>query len=87
MTTGALASLINGVVDGDSNLKLTGFAKIEEAAPGQITFIANPKYAHFIESTKASAVLVSSNFEHPNPQGVTLIRWKTHMPPSLNSSE
>ncbi|MDE6549412.1 MAG: UDP-3-O-(3-hydroxymyristoyl)glucosamine N-acyltransferase [Muribaculaceae bacterium] len=74
MTTGALASLINGVVDGDSNLKLTGFAKIEEAAPGQITFIANPKYAHFIESTKASAVLVSTCFEHPNPQGVTLIK-------------
>lgn len=74
MTTGALASLINGVVDGDSNLKLTGFAKIEEAAPGQITFIANPKYAHFIESTKASAVLVSACFEHPNPHGVTLIK-------------
>ncbi len=74
MTTGALASLIKGVVDGDSNLKLTGFAKIEEAAPGQITFIANPKYAHFIESTKASAVLVSNDFEHPNPQGVTLIK-------------
>ncbi len=74
MTTGALASLINGVVDGDPNLKLTGFAKIEEAAPGQITFIANPKYAHFIESTKASAVLVSNEFDHPNPQSVTLIK-------------
>ncbi len=74
ITTGALASLINGVVEGDSNVKLTGFAKIEEAVPGQITFIANPKYAHFIESTKASAVLVSSNFDHPNPNGVTLIK-------------
>lgn len=74
MTTGALASLINGVVDGDSELKLSGFAKIEEAAPGQITFIANPKYAHFIESTQASAVLVSKNFDHPNPNGVTLIK-------------
>ncbi len=74
MTTGALASLIKGVVDGDSELKLSGFAKIEEALPGQITFIANPKYAHFIESTKASAVLVSTDFDHPNPNGVTLIK-------------
>ncbi len=74
MTTGALASLINGIVEGNSNIKLTGFAKIEEAAPGQITFIANPKYAHFIESTKASAVLVSKDFDHPNPQEVTLIK-------------
>lgn len=74
MTTGALASLIKGVVEGNSDVKLTGFAKIEEAAPGQITFIANPKYAHFIESTQASAVLVSNSFNHPNPQAVTLIR-------------
>lgn len=74
MTTGALALLIKGVVDGDSKVKLSGFAKIEEAVPGQLTFIANPKYAHFIESTKASAVLVSLDFSHPNPQGVTLIR-------------
>ena len=74
MTTGALALLIKGVVEGDSGVKLSGFAKIEEAVPGQLTFIANPKYAHFIESTKASAVLVSTNFSHPNPHGVTLIR-------------
>ncbi|MDE6741090.1 MAG: UDP-3-O-(3-hydroxymyristoyl)glucosamine N-acyltransferase, partial [Muribaculaceae bacterium] len=72
--TGALASLINGVVDGDSNVRLTGFAKIEEATEGQLTFIANPKYAHFIESTKASAVLVSKNFDHDNPNGVTLLK-------------
>ena len=74
MTTEALASLINGVVDGDPNIVLTGFAKIEEAAEGHLTFIANPKYAHFIESTNASAVLVSRDFDHPNPNGVTLLR-------------
>ncbi|MDE6650148.1 MAG: UDP-3-O-(3-hydroxymyristoyl)glucosamine N-acyltransferase [Muribaculaceae bacterium] len=74
MTTGALASLINGVVEGDSEILLNGFAKIEEADKGQLTFIANPKYAHFIESTKASAVLVSRQFDHPNPNGVTLLR-------------
>lgn len=74
MTAGALASMINGVVEGDPNVKLKGFAKIEEATTGQLTFIANLKYAHFIESTKGSAVLVSKEFNHPNPNGVTLIR-------------
>lgn len=74
MTTGALASLINGAVDGDPDIVLTGFAKIEEAAEGQLTFIANPKYAHFLESTNASAVLVSKTFDHPNPNNVTLLR-------------
>lgn len=76
MTTGALASLINGVVEGDPNIVLSGFAKIEEAASGQLTFIANPKYSHFLESTNASAVLVSDQFEHANPKGVTLLRVK-----------
>lgn len=74
MTTGALASMINGIVEGDSDIRLTGFAKIEEAGEGHLTFIANPKYAHCIESTKASAVLVSKSFDHPNPNGVTLLR-------------
>lgn len=74
MTTGALASMIKGVVEGDSDIVLTGFAKIEEASEGQLTFIANPKYAHFLESTHASAVLVSKTFDHPNPNGVTLLR-------------
>lgn len=74
MTVGALASMINGAVEGDPNISLSGFAKIEEAAPGQISFIANPKYAHFIESTRASALLVSKAFDHPNPKGVTLLR-------------
>lgn len=74
MTTGALASMIKGVVEGDPDIPLSGFAKIEEAAQGQLTFIANPKYAHFLESTRASAVLVSRTFDHTNPNGVTLIR-------------
>lgn len=74
MTTGALASMIHGSVDGDAETILNGFAKIEEAMPGQLTFIANPKYSHYLESTDASAVLVSRQFDHPNPKGVTLIR-------------
>ena len=74
MTTGALASMINGIVEGDAEIKLSGFAKIEEASEGHLTFIANPKYSHCLESTKASAVLVSKEFEHANPNGVTLIR-------------
>ncbi len=74
MTTGALAAMINAEVDGDQEAKLYGFAKIEEAAKGHLTFIANPKYAHFLESTLASAVLVSRDFSHPNPKGVTLLK-------------
>lgn len=73
MTTGALASMIGAVVDGDSDIILSGFAKIEEASSGQLTFIANPQYSRYLESTEASAVLVSNGFNHPNPKNVTLL--------------
>lgn len=74
ITTGALASMISGAVEGDPTIKLFGFAKIEEAEKGQLSFIANPKYAHYIECTEASALLVSNEFDHPNPKNVTLIK-------------
>lgn len=74
MTAGSLASMIGGTVDGDSAVLLSGFAKIEEAKAGHLTFIANPKYSHFLDSTNASAVLVARNFSHDNPHNVTLIR-------------
>ncbi|HNW58471.1 MAG TPA: UDP-3-O-(3-hydroxymyristoyl)glucosamine N-acyltransferase [bacterium] len=57
-----IASWIGAVVDGDETLEITGLAKIEEAQPGQLTFIANPKYEKYIQETAASAVLVADNF-------------------------
>ncbi len=67
-TVGAIASLVGGKVDGDSEAVITGFAKIEEAGRGQITFISNPKYAHYIHSTDATAVLVATDFEPGIPE-------------------
>ena len=69
-------SLIDGKVEGDGNVRLTGFAKIEEAAPGYVTFIANPKYSHYIYETEASAVLVSDDFVVERPVSPVLIRVK-----------
>lgn len=74
LTPSLIASFIKGTVEGDGERKITGFAKIEEAGPGDITFIANPKYAHFITETKAAAVLVSNDFVAEGPYTSTLIR-------------
>lgn len=71
-----IASYIGGTVEGDDNIELNGFAKIEEAGPGQLSFISNPKYAHFINTTHASALLVSRDFEAPEDVKPTLIRVK-----------
>lgn len=69
-----IASMARGTVEGDENIEITGFAKIEEAKPGEISFIANPKYAHFIYETKASVLLVDRNIERPKDSNITLIR-------------
>lgn len=74
VTPNIIASLVGGTVEGDGEVALSGFGKIEEAGEGQITFIANPKYAHFIDTTRATAVLVNSDFDAGHPVRPTLIR-------------
>ncbi len=44
------------------DLEITGVAGIEDAGPGQITFVANPKYAPATRTTKAAAVIVAEDF-------------------------
>lgn len=52
------ARLENGSPDTD----ITGLAGIENAGPGQLTFVANPKYISAARTTKAAAVLVTEDF-------------------------
>lgn len=74
ITPKGLAALTGGIVEGEENISLTGFAKIEEARPGDLSFIANPKYAHYIHTTQAGAVLVGKDFDPEGPVKATLIR-------------
>jgi UDP-3-O-[3-hydroxymyristoyl] glucosamine N-acyltransferase len=53
-----LADVVGGTVEGDDTLVITGVAGIHEAQPGQITFVAHPKYRRALKTTKASAVIV-----------------------------
>jgi UDP-3-O-[3-hydroxymyristoyl] glucosamine N-acyltransferase len=57
-----IATWIDAAVDGDENLQISGLAKIEEAGPGHLSFIANPKYEKYIHETAAEAVLVGKDF-------------------------
>lgn len=73
-TAGQIAALAGGTVEGDESVKINTFAKIEEGHPGAISFLANPKYTHFIYDTRSSAVLVSRDFVAEHPVQATLIR-------------
>ncbi|MBD5310213.1 MAG: UDP-3-O-(3-hydroxymyristoyl)glucosamine N-acyltransferase [Bacteroides sp.] len=74
ITPKGLAALTGGTIQGDENVRLTGFAKIEEAREGDLSFIANPKYEHYVHTTKASALLVGNDFNPDGDFSATLIR-------------
>jgi UDP-3-O-[3-hydroxymyristoyl] glucosamine N-acyltransferase len=48
--------------NGSPDSEITGVAGIDEAGPGQLTFVANPKYAAAARKTNASAVIVAEDF-------------------------
>lgn len=73
---GQIAELISGKVEGDSALKVSRLDKIQEGLPGGISFLSNEKYESFIYDTKATAVIVSENFEPQKPISTNLIRVK-----------
>ena len=68
-----IAQQVGGIVEGDGSVTVNTFSKIEEAKPGYITFLANPKYTHFIYDTQASIVLVRKDFVADRPVSPTLI--------------
>ncbi len=74
ITVQQLAALVHGTVEGDGNAVINNYAKIEEAVAGCLTFLANPKYTHYIYETKATAVLVRKDFTPEQPVAATLIR-------------
>lgn len=64
-----IASLLHGSIVGDAEIEIARVAKIEEAAAGDITFLANPKYEKYLGSTRASAVIVSRDLDEKKLNG------------------
>jgi UDP-3-O-[3-hydroxymyristoyl] glucosamine N-acyltransferase len=62
MKLAELSGALETTMRGPGDLEITGVAGIEEAGPGQITFVANPKYAGHVRTTRASAILVTEDF-------------------------
>lgn len=71
-----IAQFIGGKIEGDENAKVHTFAKIEEGEPGAISFLANGKYAHYLDDTRSSIVLIDEAITLERPVKTTLIRVK-----------
>lgn len=69
-----IASLLNGEIEGDGDVKVHTVTKIEDGKEGALAFLANPKYENFIYESKASVFLVNNDFNPRQKINATLIR-------------
>ena len=60
-TAQQIALLIQGKIEGEATAVVKQFGKIESAMPGEISFLANPKYEDFLYTTKASVIIVNES--------------------------
>ncbi len=73
-TAAQIAMLINGQLEGDAQVTVSSFGKIEEAVEGQISFLANPKYEDYLYSTNASVIIINQHLILKQSVQNTLIR-------------
>lgn len=68
-----IASVLEGRIEGDADVKVMTLSKIEEGMPGSISFLSNLKYEPYLYDTKASIVIVSEGFTPKTEVKSTLI--------------
>ena len=71
-----IAAIINGKIEGKSEVEVDGLAKIEEGTEGKLSFLANAKYEEYIYTTQSSVCIVNDSFSATKelPDTLTLIR-------------
>jgi len=63
MKLSAIAAVLNlRLENGSPDTEITSLNGIEQAGPGELTFVSNPKYAAAARRTKATAVIVAEDF-------------------------
>ncbi|MET1076597.1 MAG: UDP-3-O-(3-hydroxymyristoyl)glucosamine N-acyltransferase [Pseudomonas sp.] len=59
-TLGQLAERLGATLQGAADCPITGLATLQDAGPGQLSFLANPQYRKYLADSRASAVLLTS---------------------------
>jgi UDP-3-O-[3-hydroxymyristoyl] glucosamine N-acyltransferase len=65
MKLNEIAARLDCALKGDGGLEIHRVTGIDEAGEGDLTFVSNPKYAGKVRTTKASAVILSTDFPEP----------------------
>ena len=61
MKLSELAVLTSARVEGDANIEIIGAAGLDDASPGYVTFLANPRYTPRVNKTAASAIYAAED--------------------------
>ena len=69
-----IAEILNGTVDGNPEVSVSTFARIESGKPGAISFFANPKYEQYVYTCKSDIIIVNKSFEPKENVSATMIR-------------
>jgi UDP-3-O-[3-hydroxymyristoyl] glucosamine N-acyltransferase len=73
-TAAQIAQIITGTVEGNSDIAVSSFGKIEEATSGQLAFLANPKYEEHLYTTNADIIIINESQVLREPINATLIK-------------
>ncbi len=65
-TLSELALLVGGRVVGDGGVEIQRVASIESAGSGDITFLTHPRYRKYLDSCRASAVIIGLDVAIPS---------------------
>ena len=95
-----IVARLGGFLEGDGSVIVSQVATLASAGPGQIAFLANPKYRGQLQASRASAVIVPPHFSsettlprivHPNPYAyyarvVALLNPRNEPAPGISST-
>ena len=76
-TLAHLAELLDAKLIGDGQCEITGLATLQNAEPGQLSFLSNPSYVGQLKNSKASAILIDKKYldSCPGNKLVTVIPY------------
>ena len=69
-----LAALLGGTIEGNADVRVSDYAKIEEGRPGTLSFLSNPKYEPYLYNTQSDIILINKDFHLNGTTSATLIR-------------
>jgi UDP-3-O-[3-hydroxymyristoyl] glucosamine N-acyltransferase len=75
-TAKQISEFLDGTLEGDETVKVGELSKIEDGSTGSLCFLSNPKYESYLYTTKASVVIVASDFVPTQPVNCTLVKVK-----------